>query len=106
MVALNRKARIMLKSLSSELVNSLGLSVAEACGRSSIGRTTFYKLLKNGQIQIPAHKCGRRTIIFAEELRQAFESLPRLGGTRERKGDHRREEAEACSQAEGHNPES
>jgi excisionase family DNA binding protein len=57
--------------------DSLALSVTEACARSSIGRTTFYKLLKGGQI--PAHKCGRRTIILPDELRQALESLPRIG---------------------------
>jgi excisionase family DNA binding protein len=61
-----------------ELTNSLGLSVREACARSSIGRTTFYKLLKCGQI--PAHKCGRRTVILPDELRQALESLPTIGG--------------------------
>jgi len=57
--------------------DSLALSITEACARSSIGRTTFYKLLKGGQI--PAHKCGRRTIILPDELRQALESLPRTG---------------------------
>lgn len=60
-----------------ESADSRALSITEACARSSIGRTTFYKLLKAGQI--PARKCGRRTIILSDELRQALESLPRIG---------------------------
>lgn len=60
-----------------EYANSLGLSVKEACERISIGRTTFYKLVKAGLI--PVHKCGRRSIILPNELQQAVMSLPYLG---------------------------
>jgi excisionase family DNA binding protein len=58
-----------------KIADSLALSVTEACERSSIGRTTLYKLLKSGQIT--AHKCGRRTIILPDELCQGLKSLPR-----------------------------
>jgi excisionase family DNA binding protein len=60
-----------------ETAHLLAFSVKEACEHSSLGRTTFYKYLKLGQI--PAHKCGRRTIILLDELHQALKSLPRTG---------------------------
>jgi excisionase family DNA binding protein len=54
------------------------LSVKEACRYISLGRTSFYKLVKSGQI--PARKCGCRTIVLADELDQALKSLPFAGG--------------------------
>jgi excisionase family DNA binding protein len=53
------------------------LSVKEACKSISLGRTSFYKFVKSGQI--PARKCGRRTIVLPSELEQALKSLPRAG---------------------------
>jgi excisionase family DNA binding protein len=60
-----------------EIADSIALSVKEACKYIGIGRTTFYKLLKTGEIT--AHKCGRRTFVLPEELEQALKSLPRAG---------------------------
>jgi|HubBroStandDraft_1064217.scaffolds.fasta_scaffold3706004_1 excisionase family DNA binding protein len=53
------------------------LSVKEACEYISLGRTSFYKFVKSGQI--PARKWGRRTIVLLSELEQALKSLPRAG---------------------------
>jgi excisionase family DNA binding protein len=53
------------------------LSVNEAIKFSGIGRTKFYELLKNNQI--PARKCGRRTIILKCELEEFLKSLPQVG---------------------------
>jgi len=55
----------------------LALSVEDACKLCSLGRTTFYKLLKSGKIT--AHKGGRRTIVLWAELEQALKSLPIAG---------------------------
>jgi excisionase family DNA binding protein len=54
------------------------LSVKEACKYISVGRTSFYKLVKSGQI--PARKCGGSTVVLVDELDQVLESLPRAGG--------------------------
>jgi excisionase family DNA binding protein len=67
----------MPNSLPREIAHFFALSVKEACNLSSLGRTTFYKLLKSGKI--PARKCGRRTIILRDELHHALKSLPRAG---------------------------
>jgi excisionase family DNA binding protein len=53
------------------------LSVKEVCYYLGLGRTTFYKLVRNGDI--PAHKCGRRTFVLRDELDEALRSLPRVG---------------------------
>jgi excisionase family DNA binding protein len=62
---------------SRDIAHSVALSVEEACKRSSLGRTTFYKLMKSGLIT--ARKCGNRTIILWDELEQALKSLPLAG---------------------------
>ena len=62
---------------SREIAHSLACSVEEACKLSSLGRTTFYKLLKDRIIS--ARKCGRRTIVLLDELDQALKSLPPAG---------------------------
>ena len=67
----------MAHSIPRDGADSLALSVKEACKYSSIGRTTLYKLLKNGLIT--ARKCGRRTIVLRDELDAALKSLPRAG---------------------------
>jgi len=70
----------MSTSLSRETAQPFALSVKEACKLSSIGRTTFYKLLKSELIT--ARKCGNRTVVLRDELEQALKSLPRAqGGT-------------------------
>jgi len=63
--------------LSRETVHPLAFSVKEACKRLSLGRTTFYRLLKSGEIT--AHKCGRRTIVLWDELERELKSLPSAG---------------------------
>jgi excisionase family DNA binding protein len=62
---------------SRDIAQSVALSVEEACKLSSLGRTTFYKLMKSGLIT--ARKCGNRTIILWDELEQALKSLPLAG---------------------------
>jgi excisionase family DNA binding protein len=61
-----------------DVADQRALYVKEACKYISLGRTSFYKLVKSGQI--PARKCGRRTIVLLSELEQALKSLPRAGG--------------------------
>ena len=60
-----------------DVADQRALSVKEACKYISLGRTSFYKLVNSGQI--PARKCGRRTIVLPSELEQALKSLPRAG---------------------------
>jgi excisionase family DNA binding protein len=60
-----------------DVADQRALSVKETCEYISLGRTSFYKLVKSGQI--PARKCGRRTIVLQSELEQALKSLPRAG---------------------------
>lgn len=71
----------MAKSVPREVAGSSAdrraLSVKEACKYLSLGRTSFYKLVKSGQI--PARKCGHRTIVLADELDLMLESLPLAG---------------------------
>jgi excisionase family DNA binding protein len=67
----------MTNRLPHDVADPRALSVKEACNYISLGRTSFYKLVKSGQI--PARKCGRRTIVLASELEQALKSLPCAG---------------------------
>jgi excisionase family DNA binding protein len=67
----------MTNKLPHDVADRRALSVKEVCKYISLGRTSFYKLVKSGQI--PARKCGRRTIVLPSELEQALESLPRAG---------------------------
>jgi excisionase family DNA binding protein len=56
---------------------TIALSVGEACELSSLGRTTFYQLLKSKKIT--ARKVGRRTIVLRSEVEKELESLPVAG---------------------------
>jgi excisionase family DNA binding protein len=67
----------MSNKLPRDSANQRALSVKEACRYVFLGRTSFYKLVKSGQI--PARKCGCHTIVLADELDLALESLPRAG---------------------------
>ena len=58
----------------------LAHSIAEACARSGIGRTSMYELINAGLL--PAHKCGTRTLILADDLRHCLEALPAIQATR------------------------
>jgi excisionase family DNA binding protein len=54
----------------------LGLSIAQACELSGIGRTSVYAAIKRGDLV--ARKCGRRTVIIANDLATWLSSLPKL----------------------------
>lgn len=67
----------MVKALPQDVAEPLTLSVEDACRLLSVGRTTFYKLIKSGKIV--GRKCGRRTIVLRSELEQALKCLPLAG---------------------------
>lgn len=48
-------------------------TIKEACQISSIGRTRLYGEIKAGNLR--ARKCGRRTVILAEDLKSWLDSL-------------------------------
>lgn len=52
----------------------LAYTVAEACAAARVGRTVLYELIRDGKL--PARKCGRRTVVLADDLRRWVESLP------------------------------
>ena len=54
----------------------LAHSIAEASARSGMGRTSIYGLINAGLL--PAHKCGTRTLILADDLRRCLEALPAI----------------------------
>jgi excisionase family DNA binding protein len=60
-----------------ELQRRITLTIADACELLSLGRTTFYKLIKDHKI--PAIKCGRRTLIRRTDIENLLNSLPRSG---------------------------
>jgi excisionase family DNA binding protein len=51
-----------------------GLSISEACAFAGIGRTKIYQAISEGSLK--ARKCGKRTLILRDELRQFLASLP------------------------------
>jgi excisionase family DNA binding protein len=51
-----------------------GLTVSEACAMAALGRTKIYEAISEGRLK--ARKCGKRTLILKNELRQFLESLP------------------------------
>jgi len=51
----------------------LAFTVEETMGMLSIGRTTLYARIKSGEIQ--ARKCGRKTLILAEEIERFLDGL-------------------------------
>jgi excisionase family DNA binding protein len=51
-----------------------GLTISEACAIAGIGRTKIYEAISEGRLK--ARKCGKRTLILKNELRQFLESLP------------------------------
>jgi excisionase family DNA binding protein len=42
-----------------------------------VGRDTFYRLIK--EKRLIARKCGRRTLILAEDLQAFTRTLPKIG---------------------------
>jgi excisionase family DNA binding protein len=53
---------------------TLAHTIADATKVSGIGRTTLYELIGAGKLD--ARKCGNRTLITAESLRNYIASLP------------------------------
>ncbi len=53
------------------------LTISEACHHSRTGRTALYAAIKSGQLI--ARKRGSRTMILANDLKQWVESLPKMG---------------------------
>lgn len=55
----------------------LAYNVEEARSQLSIGRDKFYKLIREGRLV--ARKCGKRTLILAEDLQAFARTLPKIG---------------------------
>jgi len=50
--------------------------ITEVCRRTGLGRTTVYAAIKDGSLR--ARKCGRTTIVLADDLRAWLTALPAL----------------------------
>jgi excisionase family DNA binding protein len=55
------------------------LTVNEACHASRTGRTALYAAIKSGQLE--ARKRGSRTMILTKDLEQWVESFPKMGSS-------------------------
>jgi excisionase family DNA binding protein len=51
------------------------LSIAEAGAAAGIGRTKVYEAIAEGKLQV--RKCGKRTLVLRDDLREFLTSLPR-----------------------------
>ena len=51
-----------------------GLSISEACAVAGIGRTKIYQAITGGKLK--ARKCGARTLVLRDDLRDFLLSLP------------------------------
>jgi excisionase family DNA binding protein len=56
------------------MTDIIALTIADAAKACGIGRTTLYELI--GAKRLDARKCGNRTLITAESLRNYVASLP------------------------------
>jgi excisionase family DNA binding protein len=60
--------------MATNMADALAYTIAEACAAARVGRTVLYELIRDGKL--PARKCGRRTVVLADDLRRWIESLP------------------------------
>jgi excisionase family DNA binding protein len=51
-----------------------GLSISEACAVAGIGRTKIYQAIADGDLK--ARKCGKRTLVLRDDLRDFLAALP------------------------------
>jgi excisionase family DNA binding protein len=59
-----------------EGMDTIILTINEACAHSRTGRTALYAAIKSGRLA--ARKRGRRTMILANDLRAWIEALPKV----------------------------
>jgi excisionase family DNA binding protein len=50
--------------------------ITEVCKASGLGRTTIYAAIKSGDLS--ARKCGRATIVLADDLETFLRNLPAM----------------------------
>ena len=55
------------------------LTINEACHQSRTGRTALYAAIKSGQLS--ARKRGSRTMILTKDLKQWVELFPKMGSS-------------------------
>ena len=55
-------------------VDRQALSIAEVSGVSGLGRTKIYEAIAAGNLK--ARKCGKRTLILPDDLREFLTNLP------------------------------
>jgi excisionase family DNA binding protein len=60
-------------------METIVLTINEACQQSRTGRTALYAAIKSGQLT--ARKRGSRTMILANDLKQWIESFPKMAST-------------------------
>ena len=51
------------------------LSIAEAGAVAGLGRTKIYQAIAEGKLLV--RKCGKRTLVLRDDLREFLASLPR-----------------------------
>ena len=55
-------------------MNKIAVTLKEAVEMTGIGRSTFYKLFKSGELQ--RRKVGKRVLIAVADLESLIQSLP------------------------------